>query len=301
MSAAPVETQAAPATPATPAADASGFPALKGVPAPGATPAAPATPEAAPTPKWFDGLSTDDKTYLAAKGWDKDGKGPEDILKSYRNIERLRGVDADKLVKLPDWSKPESVAEYRAAIGVPAEVTGYQADPAVVAEGLVDPAMAADFSLEMGLTQAQHDVFMRRASAMFRAATQEQAEERGRREAVALGELAKQWGTKAPEYNQAAANAITAVGVTDAELAALNASELGQAGTRALLARFGVKMGEHTRPAENGGGLNMPTVDSAKAELVALKSDQAFLAKLGAGDRESLAKLDQLQKIAYGV
>jgi len=99
--------------------------------------AAPVEPgQAAPTPAepaapaengWLGEMPDDMKGYVENKGW----KTPGDILNSYQNLEKLRGVPEDKLVRLPDdpqaegafdpvytaLGRPESADQYTNALG----------------------------------------------------------------------------------------------------------------------------------------------------------------------------------------
>ena len=78
---APAANTPAPATPSP--AEQAGFPPLKAATPPGATetkPSAPAPGQSAGA--WYDSLSSDERAYISAKGWDKEGKGPADILEA---------------------------------------------------------------------------------------------------------------------------------------------------------------------------------------------------------------------------
>lgn len=60
--------------------------------------AEPIVADTAPAASWVDGLSDDLKTYVDAKGF----KDPASLTESYRNLEKLRGVPEDRLLKLPE-------------------------------------------------------------------------------------------------------------------------------------------------------------------------------------------------------
>lgn len=311
MSAAPVEvpiettTQSAsapaaatPAAPAAPAND-SGFPTLKGVPK-AADPAAPAAPEpVAPTGTWIDSLSAEDRAYVSVKGWDKEGKSPADILKSYRNIERLRGVDADKLVKMPDWSKPESVAEYRAAMGVPADPTGYENHEVATPTGALIADPIAKISHRLGLPQALHSELLNATGELVTELFQNESEEISRRNAAQLVDLKREWGTRFEENNQAVSNAIAQLELSDEFVDALKIAG-GEAEARRVLARIGTRLGEHKRPSEGNAGPTLMTSDVAKAQIKALQGDREFYAKMQSGNVEARRRWDELHSVAFG-
>lgn len=49
-------------------------------------------------PSWMDGLKDDHKGFLEMKKWTT----PEAIIEGYRNLEKLRGVPAERLLQLPE-------------------------------------------------------------------------------------------------------------------------------------------------------------------------------------------------------
>lgn len=295
----PTSTPAAPAaTPAATPASSAGFPDLKGVPKPGSEPA-PTDAPVAKTGTWIDDLSPEDRSFVSAKGWDKEGKSPADILKSYRNIERLRGVDADKLIKRPDWSNQESVAEYRKALGVPEDPTGYQNHEVVTPTGPLLAEPIAAISHRLGLPQELHAELLTATGELVTDLFQREAEEVSRRNAAELVELRREWGTRFEENNQAVSNAIARLGLSDEFVDALKIAG-GEAETRRVLAKIGSQLAEHKRPADGQGGPILMTSDVAKAEIAELSSDGTFYAKMKAGDREARRRWDQLHEIAYG-
>ena len=99
-------------------------PAPAPAPAPNQTPAPTPTPAPSPAPApndkpWYAGLPPELQTDKV-KGF----KGVEDLVKSHTNLEQAVGR---KGILLPtDQSKPEQVAEFRKALGVPEKEDGYE-------------------------------------------------------------------------------------------------------------------------------------------------------------------------------
>lgn len=90
----------------------------------GAGSGAASTPGSSGTePAWYGSVDADTESYIKNKGW----KGPGDLLKSYTNLERLRGVGADKLLKLPDFNNADEANAFYERIGVPKAPTDYKA------------------------------------------------------------------------------------------------------------------------------------------------------------------------------
>lgn len=74
-------------------------------------------------PHWL-GTEVDEATqgYLANKGW----KNPGDMLKSYQNLEKLKGVDPSRVVEIPDVTTPfEDLGGVFQKLGKPENVDGY--------------------------------------------------------------------------------------------------------------------------------------------------------------------------------
>lgn len=294
----PIETPAA--TPqATPTpAEGAGFPPIRAV---GSEPSTPATPsgDAPPAaPAWYDGLPADDRAYIATKGWDKEGKTPADILKSYRNIERLRGVDADKLVKLPDWKNAEEVSQFRARLGVPESPDGYENHEVQTPTGPLRAELIAKISHRIGATPAQHAEMLNATGELMTELFKAEAEEISRRNANELIDLKKEWGTRFDENNQAVDNAVAQLGL-DAEFVDALKIAAGEAKTRRVLAQIGMRLAEH-KPAAGSTTPTLMTSDIAKAQLDHLKGDREFFAKLQAGDTEARRRWTELQRVAFG-
>lgn len=289
MSAAPVETPAPASTPTD-----SGFPALTGV---SNTPAA--QPAAPPAPAWTEGLSADDKAFLSSKGWDKEGKGVGDIIKGYRHAERLRGVEVDKLVRVPDWNKPEEVAEYRKRIGVPETHEAYESHEVMTQTGILDPAVLTPISHELGLTQQQHAAFLDATGRVIGELFQTEADDKGRRNAAELVELKREWGTQFDVNNQNVDRAIAQLKLKDDFVDALKNSA-GEAGTRRFLADLGVRLGEHRRPGNETPASVLMTSDVAKARMSQIKGDAAWMASHAMGDVDKRREWMELQQIAFG-
>lgn len=282
----------APAAPAP--AEPTGFAPLKAV-----EPAPPTAPAAAPS--WTESLTADEKAYVASKGWDKEGKGTADILRSYRNIERLRGVDAEKLVRLPDWSKPEEVAEYRTRIGVPEAAEKYENHEVKLPIGVLDAAMIAKLSHRIGARQDQHTELLNGTGELLTEIFQAEQERVGRQRAVELQDLAKEIGAaKLPEFNQDVDSAIAQFSAYLPKDLLDGISTVGEAPFRKFLAAVGKSMREHSRPGDGTPTNVLMTADVAKARMAQIRTDRAWMDAHAAGDAAKRAEWNELQRIAYG-
>lgn len=298
MSAAPTEMPTTPATTET-AAPAEGAAPSSFAPLT-AVPAAP-TPAAPSAPTWTDGFSADELAYIESKGWHKEGKGPADVLRSYRNIERLRGVDAERLVRLPDWSKPDEVAEYRTRIGVPESAEKYENHEVALPIGTLDATAIAKLSHRIGANQQQHTELLNGTGELLTELFKAENESMGRKRATELQDLAREVGpAKLPEFNQDVESAIAQFRSLLPDDLLDGIAAVGEAPFRKFLAAVGRSMREHARPGD-GRPSNAPmTADVAKARMNQLRSDAGFFKKLETGDADARQEWAQLQRIAFG-
>lgn len=290
---APVAPPAAPpAAPPSEAKPAAGLNPLKGV-AKGAPSSNPAAPPLT-VPDWAGTLGDEAKAFVAQKGY----KTLDDALRSAQMTERMKGIPTEQLLRKPDWTKPESVAEFRQALGVPEKPEAYQNGQFDGREGVLDGSIMAGMSHAMGLTQAQHETFLETASAYFEGAIKEQAEETQRVHTQQMNDLRKEWGAKASEFEQTANSAVAQVGISEETIAQLNAA-LGPAGTLALFAQIGQHLGESKPPGDRSGP-QLLTRSAAQAALREYMNPDSPEAKaVVANDPAALRKYQQLQEIAF--
>jgi hypothetical protein len=143
---------------------------------------------------WTSGLSEDNRKTVEAKGWV--GKGPDEIIKSYRNLEGQLG----KAIVVPkDDAGPEDWHKFFGKIGRPETADAYELKrPANVPENLPYDAKRADqfkvWAHEAGLTPKQaaivHDKYMSEWANEFQLVSQQQEQKaKEAHEAVV-----KEWG-----------------------------------------------------------------------------------------------------------
>src|SRR6185312_841401 len=115
-------------TTATPAATSSA--ALAATPAAAATAAvndgvaaAQGTAPAAGNPiPWLEGATPEQVGYIQNKGW----TDPKQVLEGYQNLEKMRGVPADRLLTLPATDADDATkAAFYEKLGRPKEAAGY--------------------------------------------------------------------------------------------------------------------------------------------------------------------------------
>lgn len=294
-SAAPASAPAASSAEHTASAQAATPPAVSvNAGAPGSTAAKPAE-----GPKWTDSFDADMKEYVTAKGF----QDPKAVLESYRNLEKLRGVPQDRLLKLPEAGSAEydkAMGEVFEKLGKPATVEGYGISPK-------DPNNAAftDWAKSTfhkhNLTAAQGQALVNEFNAFNEA--QESAAKAAHTEKVQaqVGVLKKEWGGA---YNQNVARAQAAYrqfGIPDAAIDSLEQS-IGFDGVMKLFHRLGTQIGEQEFIT---GSTNTPigkdlvlTPEQANARIKALKQDGEWVRRYLAKDVKAVEEMSRLMQMA---
>lgn len=260
----------------------------------GAGSGAASTPGSSGTePAWYGSVDADTESYIKNKGW----KGPGDLLKSYTNLERLRGVGADKLLKLPDFNNADEANAFYERIGVPKAPTDYKAPENLAFD--LDTNVLANISHAAKLTPAQHETVVKMAAEHFKEVTAGQLEAVAARDAAEKATLEKSWGPLKDENYQAATKAAVRFGLDGPALDKLQQG-LGYSGTMELLAKIGRAFGEAKAPEPSGD--NAPfglTPQVAKERLAALQGDAKFRQSLFDGDAAAREKWENLKKVAF--
>lgn len=277
-------------------------PTLKFAEKPNVTSTQPAkVPEHVTLPAWMGELDADNAAYAKGKGWLAEGKSFADVVKAHRSAESFIGKPVDQIMGKPDWNKPESVAEFRAAMGVPEAPEGYKPVNAKLPEGLIDEPRVAAISHKLALTQPQHETFVAETAAYFTEAMQTHAQEVELKNSAALVTWEKSKGVSLEASKQAVQSAILANGITADTFAALEVS-MGADGAREFLIGIHERTGEHPAPGGSDNGFRITTPEVAQAEIQRLGSDPQFLADQQAGGdraRSANERLNALHAIAW--
>ena len=145
--------------------------------------------QGAGAPSWLDGIADKELRGLAeAKGW----QGPEQALKSYRELERFRGVPEDRLLKLPsDRSDTEAMDAVYRKLGRPDTADGYTLDGKPYDD---NSAWARDVFHGARLTNDQAAKVLEGWNGHLDQVIEAQREEFARQVQVDVQELRREWG-----------------------------------------------------------------------------------------------------------
>lgn len=256
-------------------------------------------PASAANGKWTDSFDSDTKDYVTQKGF----TDPKAVLESYRNLEKLRGVPQERLLKLPEPTAGADAPEWSdvfSKLGKPATPEGYGLNPKDPNNaGFTDWAKATFHKNNLTSAQGQELVKdfnafnenqMKAENAAHTAAVQEQSTK-----------LRQEWGAAYQQNVNRAMAAYRQLGIPDAAIDSLEKS-IGHDGVMKLFADLGSKVGE---PAfvngdgpQNFGEGSILTPDQANARIKALKQDQSWASEYLKGSVKHRAEMTRLMKMA---
>lgn len=234
--------------------------------------------EAAPAPtKWYSGYDADTQGWMANRGLTADELTPELFQKAvqgHRNAEKIIGVPADQVIRVPKEGDVEGFRSAMAKLGLPAKPEEYK----LPTEG-ADPefaAKAASWFHEAGLTQRQAEAVASKWNE-FVASTQQNAMQQSEQQVEAdVSALKKEWGAAHDQNVQVARQAVKAFGLDSDTLAKLE-SAMGYKGLMTFMHNLGAKVGEDKFVGgENTNGVMVPA--QAQQALKELGLDKDFMA-----------------------
>lgn len=264
-------------------------------PAPGQV-APPAVPKGE---DWVNKLSPENQLIVKNKQF----ADPNAALESYKNLEKLLGVPAERVIKLPDPADPKGMDAVYDRLGRPKKAEDYKF---TAPEGqTVDPELskwAGKTFHEIGLSEAQGSKFMDAYNKLAsEAATKVETE---RTQAAQADEVAlkKEWGKAYDQNMNVAKNAARTFGIDGPTIDKLEAA-MGYSAVMKLFGNIGSKLGEDSfaKPPGQGGGndFNALTPEQAQARIKALKSDLEWGKKYAAGDVAAKTEMNRLHLFAY--
>lgn len=289
---------AAPSAPAPPAASAAlnapvAPPASAAPVTPPLTPGAPATP---PQGDWTSTLDEDSKGYVQNKGF----KTPNEVLNSYRQLEKTFGVPQDRLLKLPEnMDSPEGRAIME-RLGMPKTPAEYGLDKLVPKEG-GDPKLAewaAEVFHKTGLPQKAAEEIITKWNERSQAA--QKANQENIVAAITQGDAAlkKDWGAAYEQNIQIAKAGMRALELKPEEVDTLDRI-MGRERLFKKLQSIGKGIGEATfvsgRPAADG----VLAPEQARQKIKELGMDSNWVKRFSNGDSEAKALMERMQRMAY--
>lgn len=259
-----------------------------------------AAASAANAPDWLKGADEVTLGYVQNKAW----RDPVDAVKAYRELEKFRGVPAERLIEVPTT---EDEAAWNAAydkMGRPKDIKEYEfkaPEGQTVDEGLA--SWARENFHKLGLNKSQGTKLMSSFNELLTAKRGEMETAMAATRTTEATALKTEWGN-AHEANIAAARkAAVGLGLTEQMINGLEQT-MGFAKTMKFFNMLGSKMGED---AFVGGDTkvdtNVMTPGMAKAKIESNKADgewrKSYLDKNHPKHASAKKEMAYLMSMAY--
>lgn len=261
-----------------------------------ASPAAAAPAANASSYDWKGaGLNDVDMALVSERQW----KAPGDLVNSYRNLEKLTGVPAERLVKLPGADgKPEEWDSVYTRLGRPEKPEGYNIQVAKGGDEKFAGALRTGFHT-LGLSGKQGEGVTKIITDYVTAVGKEQNDAFIAKGAEGAEKLKTEWGAEHDARLALAKQAAKVFGYDDATVDALQRVK-GYDGVMKHLHDLGKRLGEADFVGSDAPrpGAGKMTAQEAQAEITRLRADKSWVSKWITGDAEARKTLADLNKIA---
>ncbi len=269
-------------------------------PAPAPAPAPDPAPAPAPGPAaWHASFDDDTKGWLGNRGLDKlDGeKALPELVKTARNAEKLLGVPADQIIRMPKDGDPAAFRTAMTRLGRPEKADQYEipvpdGDPGEFAK------TAATWFHEADLTKAQAKVMAAKWNEFAAAQAKAQADAGATKIAENEAALKREWGPAYEARLTAAGQIAAKLGLSD-DVAGVLREKLGAAGLAKFVFTLGEKLGEASFVTGEGmqfGGLMSPA--QATQKIAELQRDPEWRARYLKGGKPELEEMRKLQALS---
>lgn len=258
------------------------------------------------SPAWHDGLglSSDDIQSIESKGWHNikpaDGRTLvseiiANSVKGYKNAERLRGVPAEQILRLPEPGNEEQQAEFYSRLGVPDSPEGYEP---VSIEGVPEDSLAplATMSHTLKHTPAQHAEFMQQVAGFVEQARAESESALAARLTAEKVELDREWAPALEENMETAKHGIGQLGWDADQISAVEAA----IGYKAVM-QLAEMVGRITKEPTPGYASERSSGHQAygMTRESAARRREELAPKAARGDKQAIEELNNLAKMAY--
>jgi SpoVK/Ycf46/Vps4 family AAA+-type ATPase len=235
---------------------------------------------------------------------DRQWKTPADLLKSYTNLEKLTGVPADKLIRVPKDNDPKAWDEVYAKLGRPDAADKYVI-PVPDGQPKEFAGEAAKWFHEAGLPQSAVTKIAEKWNGFVEAQQKAAQEKQAQEQQIQVNALKKAWGADYDKQAQVVDRAAETFGMTQEHLSALK-QVLGPKAAMEFLHKIGSKIA--VEATGDPAGMNQRgdfamTPEQAKAKISQLKHDKSFAQLFVSQDpkqrMDARAEMDRLHKLAY--
>jgi len=245
------------------------------------------------------GLDSEASTLVTERQW----KHPNDVIKSYRNLEKLTGVPAEQIIKLPKGDDPKAWNEVYTRLGRPEKAADYKLPVPEGQDGSFAKT-AADWFHEAGVTQAGATRLATKWNEFQAAQQQQQAAQIAARDTEQVNALKSEWGVNYDRLAGQVDKAAETFGMKPEQLAALK-QVMGPKEAMQFMQKIGSKLGVEDAQFHDGAapqGFNNMSPEQAQAEIKRLQNDKLFAQEFNSKDprvkSEARQKMARLSVIA---
>lgn len=272
----------------------------------GATTAAPAagtttaTQTVKSTSDWTSSYNDENKGYIQAKNF----KDPNEVLNSYRMLEKTVGAGLDKIIKLPSTTDAPEWNDIYTKLGKPMEAKNYKIP---VPEGQQEDKATNDKIREIfheaNLTSEQGEKIAAKWQEMAMGKMKEASEAQLAANKVAEGDLKTEWGKAFDQNVETAKKAAKAFGL-DGDTIEKMEKAMGFPPLMKFLKEVGSKIAVEGSFIDGGGpkagGFNGAMEPAhAQAQIKEKMSDPEFIRRVSSGDSRALGEWNKLHEYAY--
>lgn len=239
---------------------------------------------------WRATLPEAERALAKTKGWAK----PDDVFKSYANLEKLVGGD-----KIPAPKNPDDTEGYERiykALGKPEAPDGYKLPIPDGSDGEFAKTAAGMFH-KAGLGAKQAEVLATEWNALQTAQAAAIEKAHAVKAAQDLGELKTDWGDKYDANLEMGRRAAKQFGLDTPMLEKIERA-VGTKPLMTLLNKIGAGLAEDTFEGGGSGSTFKQSPEQARARLDSLKKDTAWQTRFINGGADEKAEWNRLQLLA---
>lgn len=246
----------------------------------------------------FASLEGEDLGFVQNKGWKTVG----DMLQSYKNLEKLRGVPENELVRISAEPKEEEVAAIMKRLGAPDNYEDY----GIALDPNDDGPFVKDLLVAMqqaGLTKSQATKLNGAYEASLKGYLENLQNQIQARDTAQEQEIDKMWGQNAVMNRELCKKAARTLGLTEEQNIKMKDVFGGPKGQYEFMFKISQMITE-----DLGKGLSSPgskvfnmTLDQAKARRNELMSDSEWVKRYMEGGATEKEEFTNLNKIIAGV
>lgn len=245
-----------------------------------------------PAGEWMNGFKNEElKNYAKEKLF----TDPEQIVERYQNLEKLRGVPEDRLLRLPEKMEGDEARSVFQRLGAPKEAKGYELPTNETTDkGFNDWAQNTFY--DMNITKSQGQGLANKFNEYVAAQTKAQSEAAQVNRSNQDQALRKEWGGNYEKNVEIAKQGVKILGL-DSKTLDLMETIQGRDQLFKTLHKIGVGVGEST--FVDGQQASVETPEQAETKIKELMNDKKFAKRMSKGEVDARSEWDRLHKVAY--